>query len=314
MPAKVKFLGGVKTVTGSSHLISLDKTQVLLDAGLFQGHREEFYRLNTAFSYNPRKVEALALSHAHIDHCGNVPSLIKQGLRCKIYTTSATKDLCRLMLEDSAKIQEEDIKYVNKINKRLGLPLKKVLYTKKDVAKAVKRMYPLPYRRNATIARNISVTLYNAGHILGSSIIVLDIKDGLRNIRLGYAVDLGRKNLPILDNPEVPQGLDYLIMESTYGARVHAPIEEAKLKLKDAVCVTVERGGKILVPAFSLERTQEVIFLLSELFKEKAIPSVPVYVDSPLATGITGSFIEHSDYMNKKTSQAIGSGEARLNF
>ncbi len=314
MPVKIKFLGGAKTVTGSSHLVASDKSEVLLDAGLFQGRRRDFYELNTTFHYNPRKINALVISHAHIDHCGNIPSLIKNGLRCKIYSTHATKDLSRLMLEDSAKIQEEDVKYVNKINKRLGLAAVKVLYTKKDVSNAVRRIHSLAYGRKFLVSRDTYVTLFNAGHILGSSIAVLEIKDRDRNVRIGYAVDLGRKNLPMLDDPEIPPGLVYLIMESTYGGRVHAPIEQAKVRLKEVIDRTIGRGGKILIPAFSLERTQEVIYLLNELFKEKAIPIIPIYVDSPLATEITDSFVYHSDYMNNRTSEAISQGDNPFEF
>ncbi len=315
MPVKIKFLGAAKTVTGSSHLVVSDKSEILLDAGLFQGRRHDFYELNTAFHYNPRKINALVISHAHIDHCGNIPSLVKNGLRCKIYSTHATKDLSRLMLEDSAKIQEEDVKYVNKINKRLGrLTVVKVLYTKKDVSNAVRRIHSLAYDKKFLVSRDTYVTLFNAGHILGSSIAVLDIQDRDRNVRIGYAVDLGRKNLPMLDDPEIPPGLDYLIMESTYGGRVHAPIEQAKVRLKEVIDRTIGRGGKILIPAFSLERTQEVIYLLNELFKEKAIPIIPIYVDSPLATEITDSFVNHSDYMNNRTSEAINHGDNPFEF
>ncbi len=218
------------------------------------------------------------------------------------------------MLDDSAKIQAEDTWYVNKINKRLGVSLREPLYNEKDVRKTIRRFHPLPYNNKFTAVKNIFVTLYNAGHILGSSIIVLDLKDEGRNIRLGYAVDLGRKNLPILDNPVVPKDLDYLILESTYGGRVHAPIEEAKIKLKEVINRTVERGGKILIPAFSLERTQEVIYLLNELLKEKAIPLIPVYVDSPLATNITEAFTNHAKYMNHHTNQAIQRGDSPFEF
>lgn len=177
MSVNIKFLGGTRTVTGSSHLISTANSEVLLDAGLFHGRRDEFYRINTTFQYNPRKVDALILSHAHIDHCGNIPNLIKKGLRCKIYTTAATKDLCKLMLEDSGKIQEEDIKYVNKVNRRLGLPLRKPLYTKKEAMRATKIFRALSYAERFCVTKDIFITLYDAGHILGSSIIVLDIKD-----------------------------------------------------------------------------------------------------------------------------------------
>src|SRR3989338_5979111 len=225
MPISLKFLGGVRTVTGSSHLILQDKSKVLLGAGLFQGHRDEFYQANTNFNYNVRTVNSLILSHAHMDHCGNLPSLFKKGFRGKIYATSATKDLCRLMLEDSGKIQEEDVRYVNKINRRLALPLRSALYTQREASRSAKKIHPVSYKQKICVARNIFATLFDAGHILGSAIVVLDIRDNAKSIRLGYAVDLGRKGLPILNDPTFLKGLDYLILESTYGARLHAPIE-----------------------------------------------------------------------------------------
>jgi metallo-beta-lactamase family protein len=310
MSIKLRFLGGARTVTGSSHLVTTDKSQVLLDAGLFQGHRDEFYRMNTTFNFNPRSIDAFVLSHAHIDHSGNIPNLVKRGLRCKIYTTSATRDLCKLMLEDSGKIQEEDVRYVNKINKSLGLPLRKPLYTKKEAAISIRRFRVISYLDIFKISKDVSIGLFDAGHILGSSIVVLEIRDGLKNIRLGYAVDLGRKNLPLLNNPAVPEGLDYLILESTYGGRVHAPIEEAKVKLQDAINRTVERKGKILIPSFALERTQEVLYFLNELLKERLISSIPIYVDSPLATDITDVFKHHLSFLDEDSRQAIIKGES----
>lgn len=309
MAINIKFLGAARTVTGSSHLVRTETSAALLDIGLFQGRRDEFYKENTNFMYNPRELDVLVISHAHIDHCGNLPSLIRKGARCKIYATSATKDLCRLMLEDSGKIQEEDVRYVNKINKRLGTLLRKPLYTRKEASRAAKKIHPLSYGQRICATRDICVTLYDAGHILGSAMVVLDIKNTRKAVRLGYAVDLGRKGLPMLNDPEVLRGLDYLIVESTYGGRSHAPIEEAKAKLKEAVCRTIARKGKILIPAFSLERTQEVIYFLSELIKDKAIPVVPIYVDSPLATRITEVFQSHTEYMDSETSQKISNGE-----
>lgn len=310
MAVSVKFLGGVRTVTGSSHLIINDRSEVLLDAGLFQGHRDESYAINTNFEFNPHKINALILSHAHIDHSGNIPSLIKRGLQCKIYSTHATKDLSRLMLEDSGKIQEEDIRYVNKINRRLGLPPRKPLYTKKEAAKATRKFHPLSYKHRFCVAKNIFITFQDAGHILGSSIVVVDLKDNDKDIRLGYCVDLGRRGLPLLNDPVIPKGLDYLIIESTYGGRLHAPIQDAKLKLKDVINRTIARKGKIIVPAFTLERTQEVIYFLSELLKEKAIPFVPIFVDSPLATDITDVFQCQTDYLNKELKDAISQGKS----
>jgi len=314
MAVKIRFLGGVKTVTGSSHLITAGKTEVMLDAGLFQGHRDESYKINTTFNFNPRVINALVLSHAHIDHCGNIPSLIKKGLRCKIYTTAATKALTELMLIDSGKIQEEDVSYVNKINKRIGLPERKPLYTKKEAAKATKIFRSISYNQKFCIAKNVCATLIDAGHILGSAIVVLDIKDKNREIRLGYAVDLGRENLPLLNNPVIPKGLDYLIIESTYGGRLHAPIEEAQSKLREAISRTLRRGGKVLIPSFTLERTQEVIYYLNALLKEKLIPNVPIYVDSPLATDITEVFEAHPDYMDAENREAIVRGESPFAF
>jgi len=314
MPAKIKFLGGVRTVTGSSHLVTTDKSEVLLDAGLFQGHRDQFYTINTTFNFNPHKLNALLLSHAHIDHCGNLPSLVQKGIRCRIYATAATRDLCKLMLEDSGKIQEEDTRYLNKINLRLGLPLRKPLYTKKEATRAAKKIRHLSYNQRLAITRDIFATFQDAGHILGSAIIVLEIKEEGRNIRLGYAVDLGRKGLPILNDPAKIKNLDYLVIESTYGGRVHAPIQEAKIKLKDTILRTVERKGKIIIPAFTLERTQEIVYYLSELFKEKAIPQIPVYVDSPLATDITDVFTYHADFMDSRTREAINTGDTPFEF
>jgi len=314
MPATIKFLGGVRTVTGSCHRVTCGRSEILLDMGLFQGHRDEFYEINTTFHYNPNRISALILSHAHIDHCGNIPSLIRKGLRCKIYTTHATKDLSRLMLEDSGKIQEEDIRYLNKINRRLGLPLRKPLYTKKEASKATRKFHPLSYGHRFCVTKDIFVTLFDAGHILGSSIIVLDIKDGDEFIRLGYAVDLGRKGLPLLNDPVIPKDLDYLILESTYGGRLHSPIQDAKSKLKEAINRTVERKGKVIIPSFTLERTQEVIYFLNELLKEKAIPFIPIYVDSPLATDITEVFQFHLDYLNDEAKDAIKQGRSPFEF
>lgn len=314
MAIRLKFLGGVRTVTGSSHLIVNNRSQVLLDAGLFQGRRDESYQVNTTLHYNPHQINAVVLSHAHIDHCGNIPAAIKKGLRCKVYTTAATKDLTQLMLADSGRIQEEDIKYVNKINRRLNLPSRRPIYTQKEALGAIKRFRTISYAQRFCIANGIFITLFNAGHILGSAIVVVEVIEGASTIRIGYAVDLGRKNLPLLDGPLPVKNLDYLILESTYGGRVHAPIDEAKIKLKDTIIRTVERKGKILIPSFTLERTQEVIYFLNELLKEKMIPPVPIYVDSPLATDITQVFRQHLVYLNEKTRQEIAKGDNPFEF
>lgn len=315
MAVTLKFLGAVRTVTGSSHLIKSEDGNILLDAGLFQGKREDFYKNNSNFSYNPRQIDALVLSHAHVDHCGNIPSIVKKGFRGKIYCTHATRDIAKLMLMDSGKIQEEDIKYLNKINRRMGLPSRKPLYTKREAAKAAKRRFQtFTYNQKFGVAKNVFATFLDAGHILGSAIIVIDVKEANKNIRIGYAVDLGRKGMPMLNDPEFPKKLDYLIIESTYGGRVHAPIQEAKARLLDVITRTMERRGKIIIPAFSLERTQEVLYFLSQLSREKLIPPIPVYVDSPLATEITEVFKYHDGYMNDKTRVEMNNGDSPFEF
>ena len=308
MSVKIQFLGGVRTVTGSSHLISTRFSRVLIDCGIFYGHRDEFYQLNSSFNFHPGKLNAVLLSHAHIDHCGNIPTLVKKGLRCKIYTTTATKDLCKLMLADSGKVQEEDARYLNKVNRRLGQPICKPLYTSKEGRRSLRKFRPLSYRQRFKITKDITCAFYDAAHILGSGIIVLDIKDDRHGvIRIGYDVDLGRKGLPLLNEPTIIEGMDYLILESTYGGRLHGPIGEAKNKLRDAINRTAERGGKIIIPSFALERAQEIIYFLNELIRDKEIFPMPIYVDSPLTTNITEVFRTHYGYLDEETRAAMRS-------
>lgn len=308
MSIRLKFCGAVQTVTGSNHLISTEKSQILLDAGIFYGHRDEYYTVNSRFSYNPAKINALVLSHAHIDHCGNIPTLIKRGLRCKIFTTRATKDLCRLMLADSGKIQEEDIEFVNKLNRKKNLPDRKPLYTEKEALHAIKYFRGVFYFQNIRLTKDIDCTFFDAGHILGSSLSLIKIKDKNKTVKLGYIVDLGRPGLPLLNDPVILRDLDYLIIESTYGNRLHPSIEEAKEKLMLEVNSTLAQGGKIIIPSFALERTQEVLFFLNELIKERNLPQIPIYVDSPLATNITETFRLHEEYLDNKTKRLLDKG------
>ncbi len=318
---KIKFLGGVRTVTGSSHLLTTPKSRILLDAGLFYGKRHEFYEVNTTFSYALPKVDALVLSHAHIDHCGNIPTLMKRGLRCRVYATSATRDLCKLMLADSGKVQEEDFRYLRKIlpgsrrNKpQVSSKVPGPLYTQRDALNAITKFRPLHYGQKFKITHDTTLTFLDAGHILGSSVMVLDIRMSRRFLRLGYAVDLGRKHLPILNNPTILKDLDYLILESTYGGRKHSPIEQAKEKLKDAINRTVARRGKIIIPSFALERTQEVIYYINELLREGSIMPIPIYVDSPLATKITEVFRNNIHYMDHEIKTMIRNDSSPFDF
>ncbi|MBI4712716.1 MAG: MBL fold metallo-hydrolase [Planctomycetes bacterium] len=305
MSIKLKFCGGTRTVTGSMHLLKAGQSQVLIDGGLFQGRRDEFYRINTALPFNLPDINALLLSHAHIDHSGNIPNLVKQGLKSPIYATSATVDLCGLMLPDSGHIQEEDIRFVNKINKRKGLPAREPLYTEQDALNSLTHFRPFDYHQTFQPAPEISATFYEAGHVLGAAITVLDIKGNTHPIRLVYAVDLGRNNLPLLRDPEIIKNIDYLIIESTYGNKEHEPIETAKGRLTDTVSRTIRRGGKVIIPSFAFERTQEVVYFLTELIRKQKIPQVPIYVDSPLATDITMVFQQNIKYLDEKTQNQM---------
>ena len=300
----VKFCGGVGTVTGSMHLIATNKAKVLIDVGLFQGRRSEFYAVNSLFPFNPSDLDSCVISHAHIDHCGNFPNLVKKGFRGKAYLTPTTRDLCRYMLPDSGYIQQEDIKYVNKINKRRGLPAVQPLYNRHDAEKSLKYLRALDYHKKLDIAPDIDLSFFDAGHILGSSIPTIDIHTQKGTTRIAYAVDLGRPNLPYLRDPEVPKNIDYLIIESTYGARAHpSRIETAEDHLLRIINKTVKRGGKIIIPSFALERTQEVLFFISRLLRQKKIKDIPIYIDSPLAVNITKVFRNNWEYFDEETRE-----------
>lgn len=303
MTITINFCGGVETVTGSMHLLTVGKAKILIDVGLFQGRREEFFEVNSQFPFNPESLNCCIISHAHIDHCGNFPKLVKKGFRGKAYLTPSTRDLCKLMLPDSGYIQEEDIKYVNKINKRRGLPMRWPLYTKDEAEKSLKYLRAAEYHKKFDIAPNVEVTFFDAGHILGSSIPTLDIYTKKRITRVAYAVDLGRPQLPYLKDPEIPRGINYLIIESTYGARIHQPIETIEDNFAGAINKTIKRGGKIIIPAFALERTQEVLYFLSRLLRKKKIKSIPIYVDSPLAINITEVFENSWQYFDETTKR-----------
>ncbi len=304
MPISLKFCGGAREVSGSNHLLETDSSKILLDAGLFHGHRADYYQVNSTFAYNPFDINAMVLSHVHIDHSGNIPTLVKRGFRSKIYTTAATKALCQLMLLDSAKIQEEDARFVNKLHRRKNLPDVKPLYTVKDAQYSMKFFRSVFYHKKIKITKDIQATFFDAGHILGAALTLLEIKQKTKTIRLGYIVDLGRINLPLLNNPEYLSGLDYMIIESTYGNRVHQPILDAKMKLAEAIAKTINRGGKVIIPSFAMERTQEVLCFLYQLLRENKIKSdIPIYLDSPLAIDITNVFRKQIAYLDKTTQE-----------
>lgn len=305
---EITFHGAVRTVTGSQHLVEVNGLKILLDCGLYQGSRKESYKRNLDLPYNAEEVDILVLSHAHIDHSGNIPNLVKSGFRGDIVCTYATRDLCAIMLRDSAKIQQYDIAYVNKKRKRQDLPPLEPIYKIKDATESLKYFIGIGYERPYKLAPNITLTFYDAGHILGSAIVVLDIVDQeeKRDIRLVFSGDLGRPNRPILRDPVFLDRADILLIESTYGNRYHENTEEATDKLEKIVNKTCKRDGKLIVPAFAVGRTQELVYRLHKLVETRSIsPHLPVYVDSPLAIDATGIYRLHPEAYDEETNQFL---------
>jgi metallo-beta-lactamase family protein len=293
---KVTFFGAAREVTGSRHLLEVNGKKILLDCGLYQGYKPEAKAKNHTFQFKPTEIDAVVLSHAHIDHSGSIPRLVKLGYRGPIYTTQATKDLCSYMLLDSARIQEKETEYHNKKRKKRGEPLEEAEYTEKDALQALNQFKGLEYRDVKELVPGVKLTLFNSGHILGSALIHLEIDDSEdgKNKTLLFTGDLGRNNLPILKDPYQIEKVDTLIIESTYGDRLHEAITDVKDKMAAIVTETVERGGKLLIPCFSLGRTQEIVYTLHELFHEGRIPEeLKIVVDSPLSVNLTEVFKKH---------------------
>lgn len=301
----IHFNGAAQTVTGSQFLLELNGQRLLLECGLFQGKRKETYRRNQKFAFDPQKVDAAIISHAHIDHSGNLPNLVKQRYEGPIYATPGTTRLADLMLQDSGHIHESDTSYINKRRIRDGKSPREPLYTVADAVKVAEHFRPIPYDQTFEPVKGVTAHLVDAGHILGSASVVLDINDDGRNYRLWFSGDIGRIDLPLLEDPTLPEDTDYLIMECTYGNRLHHYPEEAYNKFRDVVVRTVNRGGKVIIPAFAVGRTQELVYNLNRLIAEGEIPSIPVYVDSPLAVNVTEVFREFREYFDDETRQFI---------
>ncbi|HSG15931.1 MAG TPA: MBL fold metallo-hydrolase [Anaerolineae bacterium] len=295
---QIAFHGAVQTVTGSQHLLNVNGQNILLDCGLYQGSRKQSYERNQKLPYDAAEVDVLILSHAHIDHSGNIPNLVKSGFKGDIICTYATRDLCSIMLRDSAKIQGYDIEYLNKKRRRKGLDLLEPYYTMEDVVQSLKYFIGIGYDRPYQVMPGISLTFHDAGHILGSAIVTLDIDDQetKRAARLVFSGDLGRPDRAILRDPTLVDEADVLLIESTYGNREHDPAPETLKKLEVVVNETCRRGGKLIVPAFAVGRTQELVYGLHKLVHARDIPpELPVYVDSPLAIDATGIYRLHPE-------------------
>lgn len=293
---KLTFLGAAGEVTGSQHLIETDRLRLLLDCGLFQGHRVESRVKNSRFRCEPRTLDGVVLSHAHIDHCGNLPGLFKAGYRGPIFCTPATADVAAIMLEDSARIQEEDVKYLRK-HAPPGSTFVDPLYSLEDVRGVVRLFEPLEFGEWHELDRDFSVRFRDAGHILGSAISELRIRDHGDIKRVVFTGDLGRRAQPLLRDPELVSECDTLIIESTYGNRIHPPPEDIQAALLRIVNDAVLRGGRVIVPAFSLGRTQQIVYFLNHLTEAGLLPAIPVFVDSPLSNKLTNVYRRHLDIL-----------------
>ena len=296
----VTFWGAARTVTGSMHRVDANGRVLLLECGLFQGHRAESRLRNQKFPFRPRDVDAVLLSHAHVDHCGNLPNLVKQGFRGPVYCTPATRALAGVMLGDAAKIQEEDAAYLNR-KRGKGEPAVEPLYGGREVYRTLLQLKAVPYDTPFEVGPGLEARFVDAGHLLGSAMVGLHV-DGPGGVRrLTFTGDLGRPGLPILRDPAPVPPADLVVSESTYGGHTHEPVEETAERLGEVVRRTVARGGKVLVPAFSVGRTQTLVYFLHQLERAGRLPDVPVFVDSPMAVRATEVFRAHPECFDQET-------------
>ncbi|HEY2785388.1 MAG TPA: MBL fold metallo-hydrolase [Fimbriiglobus sp.] len=301
------FWGAASSVSGSLHLFEAGNRKVLLDCGLFQGRRDEARERNARFPFHPDQVDAVVISHAHIDHCGNLPTLARQGFDGPVYCTPPTRDLLKVMLADSAKIQEEDAAHLN-IARNYAEPWVQPLYTVHDVDETLARVVAVPYGQDVDVGREVRFRFVEAGHILGSAMVHMTAGDST----LSFSGDLGRRGLPILKTPAPLPAADVLVCESTYGNRTHASFDETVEKLYAAVQRTVDRGGKVLIPAFSLGRSQLIIHVLQQGLRSGRVPRVPVFVDSPLAAAVAEVYRAHPASLAPDVASAVKDGHGLL--
>ena len=296
---RIQFLGATRTTTGSMYLLQIHEAKVLLECGLYQGRRDESIERNRRFPFDPTGLDCCVVSHAHIDHIGNLPNLCRQGFAGNIYTTYATRDLAAIMLEDSAEIQKDDAAFVSRQREKKGLPPVDPLYSARDVERAMRQFVTFNYDRPMPIADGLTVTFRDAGHILGSAQVVLDVREDGRKFRYLFSGDVGRGSDDILRDPEPVENVDFLQVESTYGGRSHSAKKDAEEDLRVRVSETIGRGGKVIIPAFSVGRTQQIVFELHQLIADGRLRPVPIFVDSPLSTNATEVYRLHAECFNE---------------
>ncbi|MBN1418351.1 MAG: MBL fold metallo-hydrolase [Planctomycetes bacterium] len=311
---RIQFLGAVRTVTGSMHLIEANGRRILLDAGLYQGRRKEAFERNRQIPVDPASLHAIVLSHAHIDHSGNLPSFIRGGFKGAIHATDATADLCDPMLRDSAMLQKRDVEFVNMLRRREGKTPFEPLYTEDDVDRTLEFLRGVPYEKEIEVSPGIRATFHDAGHILGSALVDLRIDEDGTSRRLIFTGDLGRPGMPILRDPWPLEGADVLISESTYGDRLHDPPSNLKKALLEILRDAASHRSKVLIPAFSIGRTQNIVYYLHEMWRDGVLPEMPIFVDSPLSVAATRVVKAHPECFDEETRAAHDRGDDPFSF
>ncbi len=313
---EIKFLGAAQTVTGSMHLLRTSKGSILLDCGMYQGRRRESYERNKNLPVPIEEIVAVVLSHAHIDHSGALPLLVRNGYRGPIYATPATRDLATVMLRDAAMIQHSDARFLNRQAKKRNIKAEPAvpLYDEHDVLKTIKLFHSVPYGFRCHLNSDVALTFLDAGHVLGSAICLLDIENGDGKKRVCFTGDLGRANMPILEDPTVPEDVDVLLMESTYGDRHHDDIRTMDDDLAAVIQRTYDRGGRVIIPSFALERAQEIVYSLKSLGTQGKLPKMKVYVDSPLTVKITDVFKLHPECYDEETRALLSGRNSPFSF
>jgi metallo-beta-lactamase family protein len=302
---RIHFYGAAQTVTGSQYVIEANGKQILLECGLYQGRRAESFERNRNLPFIPGKIDAMLLSHAHIDHSGNLPNLVKHGYRGPIHVTEATGGLLNLVLLDSAHIQETDAVFISRRNAKRGLPPVEPLYTTPDAEAVLPLLAQHGYGESFEVVPGVQAFFFDAGHILGAAGICLDISEGHKRRRIVFSGDIGRRGLPILRDPTLPPHADILMMECTYGDKLHRDLHDAEIELRNTIQRTVRRQGKVIVPSFAIGRTQELVYSMGRMIEQGEIPQIPIFVDSPLAVSISDLYAKYPDYFDEEATRLL---------
>ena len=311
---KLTAYGAARNVTGSKHLLEVGGKRILLDCGLYQGRRKESERRNRNLPFDPASIDLVLLSHAHIDHSGSLPTLVKRGFRGRVYSTHATADLCEILLKDTAYIQSHDLEYLNKKRRKRGEPPLEPIYTSDDVEQTLPHFFGVDYDSPIRVAPGIVVTYRDAGHILGSAILEIDALESGRSTKVVFTGDLGRSDMPILRDPHAVTSADVLVTESTYGDRHHNPMADVERELGSFVSSVAKRKGKIIIPSFAVGRTQRVVYELHRLMRDGHVREMPIFVDSPLAVSATEIFKKHPECFDEEMNSLLRRDDDPLGF